>query len=295
MALIMLLTRVIFIKTWLLPTLSITLTSLAKYFCLYLDYIFLGNIRPQLPFFSPLSHAYQPTLLVTSQAKHHQHVSGRFFFPSWVRGAFQNHIWFFLIQELLRFQCFINITPFCVWERYLVWNFKGTLWNSTQNILPKHWKISILFGGGKLRALSALKAHLYFWNRPHNRSHPHLGIISQRFIYLLKSINISVHYHTYFSYDLRGVVSISWITAGIILCMYPANGRRRYNVTSSLIGWAHTQNYPWTDILYNCALAKGLTPISQKFGLAHGWIEPRTPHTKPLMARFTHQTAQPWR
>ena len=31
---------------------------------------------------------------------------------------------------------------------------------------------------------------------------------------------------------------------GIILCMRPGNGRRRYNVTSSLIGWTHTQNNP---------------------------------------------------
>ena len=30
--------------------------------------------------------------------------------------------------------------------------------------------------------------------------------------------------------------------AGIILRMYPANVRRRYNVTPSLIGWALTQN-----------------------------------------------------
>ena len=29
-----------------------------------------------------------------------------------------------------------------------------------------------------------------------------------------------------------------------ILCMRPANERRRYNVTSSLIGWAHSQNGP---------------------------------------------------
>ena len=34
------------------------------------------------------------------------------------------------------------------------------------------------------------------------------------------------------------------IRAGIILCMRPANERRRYSVTSSLIGWAHTQNDP---------------------------------------------------
>ena len=31
---------------------------------------------------------------------------------------------------------------------------------------------------------------------------------------------------------------------GIILYTHPANERRRYNVTSSLIGWAHTQNDP---------------------------------------------------
>ena len=34
--------------------------------------------------------------------------------------------------------------------------------------------------------------------------------------------------------------------AGIILCMCPANERRRYNVTPSLNGWAHTQNDPWS-------------------------------------------------
>ena len=33
--------------------------------------------------------------------------------------------------------------------------------------------------------------------------------------------------------------------AAIILAMVWANERRRYIVTSSLIGWAHTQNDPW--------------------------------------------------
>ena len=34
-------------------------------------------------------------------------------------------------------------------------------------------------------------------------------------------------------------------STGIILSMHPANEGRRYNVTSSLIGWANTQNDPW--------------------------------------------------
>ena len=35
--------------------------------------------------------------------------------------------------------------------------------------------------------------------------------------------------------------SSSATSSGIILCMCPANERRRYNVTSPLIGWAHTK------------------------------------------------------
>ena len=37
-----------------------------------------------------------------------------------------------------------------------------------------------------------------------------------------------------------------------ILCMHPANVRRRYNVTSSHIGWEHTQNDPCITI--GCSL-----------------------------------------
>ena len=33
----------------------------------------------------------------------------------------------------------IKSTSFNVWVRYFEWNFKGTLWNSTQNILPIHY------------------------------------------------------------------------------------------------------------------------------------------------------------
>ena len=34
------------------------------------------------------------------------------------------------------------------------------------------------------------------------------------------------------------------ISAGISLYMRPANGRRRYNATTSLLGWAHTSTDP---------------------------------------------------
>ena len=39
--------------------------------------------------------------------------------------------------------------------------------------------------------------------------------------------------------DLSNVKPGIFVKPGIILCMHPANERRHYNVTSSLIGWAH--------------------------------------------------------
>ena len=36
--------------------------------------------------------------------------------------------------------------------------------------------------------------------------------------------------------------------SGIILCMCSANERRRYNVTLSFIGWAHSQNDSWMSV-----------------------------------------------
>ena len=63
----------------------------------------------------------------------------------------------------------IKSTSFNVWVRYFAWNFKGTLWNSTQNILPIHWKIWFLCNFEILRALrfkSSYLAHKCFWNTP---------------------------------------------------------------------------------------------------------------------------------
>ena len=46
-----------------------------------------------------------------------------------------------------------------------MWNFKGTLWNSTQNILPIHWKIWFLYNTDILRALR-FKSSYAFLNAP---------------------------------------------------------------------------------------------------------------------------------
>ena len=46
-----------------------------------------------------------------------------------------------------------------------MWNFKGTLWNSTQNILPIHWKIGFLYNIDILRALR-FKSSYAFLKRP---------------------------------------------------------------------------------------------------------------------------------
>ena len=44
------------------------------------------------------------------------------------------------------------------------------------------------------------------------------------------------------------MASLIWLEfdhkKGIVLGMSSANERRRYNVTTSLIGWAHTQDDP---------------------------------------------------
>ena len=66
------------------------------------------------------------------------------------------------IKKRLKFQHCIEIRSFNVRASYFVRNFKGTLWNSTQNILPIHWKILSSFRSKNLRAhtLKTLQAFL---------------------------------------------------------------------------------------------------------------------------------------
>ena len=64
------------------------------------------------------------------------------------------------------------------------------------------------------------------------------------------------------------LVIISYHIPGVILWMRPANEGRRYIVTSSLIGWAHTQKIP--DIRYISTRPNGSTDII----ITQRWTEP---------------------
>ena len=94
------------------------------------------------------------------------------------------------------------------------------------------------------------------------------------------NLNLNLHYHYQGSGDcqmstlaMRHFVPLwrlidSWAQSitGIILCMRPANERRRYNVTSSPIGWAHTQNDPCMTYRWDYPIYRGLvTPYSTRY------------------------------
>ena len=81
---------------------------------------------------------------------------------------------------------------------------------------------------------------------------------------------------------------------GIILCMRPANERRRYNVMSALIGWAHALNAPCTFVTWHGPLARYV-----KLWFAHapgmpGTFSPPPQVSDPDMQHGTCVTHVPW-
>ena len=100
-----------------------------------------------------------------------------------------------------------------------MWNFKGTLWNSTQNILPIHWKIQFLYKCEILRALR-FKSSYVFLKRPPGHSVPMTGSIPI-FIEIFKWNICSVIWHVYaISYIIILVTFVTAITLWIsIVCL----------------------------------------------------------------------------
>ena len=80
-----------------------------------------------------------------------------------------------------------------------------------------------------------------------------------------------------------------WISSGIIVGICSTNEKRRYivtsslvgwayiqNVTSSLVGWAHTHSYPWVLVHSKCCT---ISPDRQKFWQAKNvhWYKAKLP------------------
>ena len=74
-------------------------------------------------------------------------------------------------------------------------------------------------------------------------NYQHLSLSSFEFLYFISNM-ICIFSRPHFL-QWRLLLQHGHYFSGIILCMCPANERRHYNVTSSLIGRAHTPNDPF--------------------------------------------------
>ena len=66
------------------------------------------------------------------------------------------------------------------------------------------------------------------------------------------------------------------------MCMRPANERRRYNVTSSLIGWTHSQGDPCISIAFR-RMAQDPVNIGSGNGLV---LSGTKPLLEPMFAKI---------
>ena len=73
------------------------------------------------------------------------------------------------------------------------------------------------------------------------------------------------------SLNIKPCCAVQHQNAGIILCKRPANKRRRYIVTSPLIGWAHMQNDPCKNVK---AVCQTRTVKKQNTLLIKAWNKP---------------------
>ena len=129
-----------------------TLTSHFMYFLVRNYEEFTRNIRHTKMWILSLRH-YEPAVLkkppcpwyaiwVLSSLSHSYLIIVKYMYAAWyVTYTF----WWaskngheLLNLRVLNIPLRIEYMPFNVWVRYFVWNFKGYIWNSTQNILPIH-------------------------------------------------------------------------------------------------------------------------------------------------------------
>ena len=126
----------------------------------------------------------------------------------WGSGGRFKNAYELLTLRALKFQCFIKDLSFNVWVRYFVWNFKGTLWNSTQNILPIHWKIWLLYNIEILRALR-FKSSFWFLKRPPADTFIYMCVTMKSLPWQMPSGKVRQHHPCFLKTNYVSVTSIS--------------------------------------------------------------------------------------
>ena len=150
-----------------------------------------------------------------------------------IGGRFKN-TYELLNLRALKFSPWIKSTSFNVWVRYFVWNFKGTLWNSTRNIWPIHWKIRFLYNMEILRALR-FKSSYEFLKRPLGED-PSFGIT-----------DIQIQWYRTHTSQQRGIFNCGFVIVLQTKCEHfvPFNQ-------------AHFQNIRWSRWLFRQWCITGL-------------------------------------
>ena len=105
-----------------------------------------------------------------------------------------------------------------------MWNFKGYLWNSTQNILPIHWKMWFLYNIEILRALR-FKSSYSFLKRP-----PEISTVSwtqrQGWFLVNRNDDWNIFTRTTLNWALPSIgihiaIYVQWLTKvlSVLLCL----------------------------------------------------------------------------
>ena len=115
-----------------------------------------------------------------------------------------------------------------------MWNFKGTLWNSTQNILPIPWKVCFSFRHENLRALrfkissvflKCPPGTVYSWNLINTDSANGLSLVQHLLSIwtLMKKLQWNLNQNTSRSKDL--------IASAPLSCQRPATDKAKLLMT----------------------------------------------------------------
>ena len=148
-----------------------------------------------------------------------------------------------------------------------MWNFKGYLWNSTQNILPIHWKINLLWNIEILRALRVKSSYAFLkrppgimnwlrchcdWRAPHTDMESPYTICGYRRHYTSSAINSSppsdAHMRQWIRSALVQIIACRLFGAKplskpmLIYCQWTLRNKIQWNSKQNIKLFIHEQN-----------------------------------------------------